>query len=128
MKQIYVVTEGQTETNFVKRILNPYFSDFDKILIPTTVVTSRDRKAGKVYKGGMQTFKKAHVTISNALAYARKSNVFATTMFDYYRLPNDTPGMDKINSMTDPYQRVDIVEKEMLAYEKLDKSIWLPTS
>ena len=52
MKRIYVVTEGQSETNFVNRVLVPYFFGSQKILIPTTILTKADEQKGKMYKGG----------------------------------------------------------------------------
>ena len=51
MKRIYVVTEGQSETNFVNRVLSPFFLTLNKILIPTTVLTKADENKGKMYKG-----------------------------------------------------------------------------
>ena len=54
MKRIYVVTEGQSETNFVNRVLNPFFLQLNKNLIPTTVLTKVDEKKGKVHKGVLQ--------------------------------------------------------------------------
>lgn len=46
MKKIFVVTEGQSETNFVKRVVALYFAD-KCILIPNTVVTKVDHRKGK---------------------------------------------------------------------------------
>lgn len=39
-KKIFVLTEGQTETKFVKEILCPYFFEKGKLLFPCTIVTS----------------------------------------------------------------------------------------
>lgn len=44
MKRIFVVCEGQTEVNFVKRLLTPYFVSQTKIFIPVTVLTKRDNR------------------------------------------------------------------------------------
>ena len=54
---IYVVCEGQSETSFVKNVLSPYIlqaSYGKRFLIPYTVITSNDKKRGRVYRGGMK--------------------------------------------------------------------------
>lgn len=50
MKKIFVVTEGQSETNFVNRVMTPYFAN-RCVLILNTVITKTDSKHGKTYKG-----------------------------------------------------------------------------
>jgi hypothetical protein len=57
--RVHIVAEGQTETNFIKTILNPYFLCRGIILIPCTVVTKNDKKAGRQYKGGISAYSKA---------------------------------------------------------------------
>lgn len=39
-------------------------------------------------------------------------------MFDFYKLPRDTPGMDKIGTIRDPYKQVLLLETEIQAFEK----------
>lgn len=46
MKKIFIVTEGQSETNFVNRVMAPYFVG-RCILIPNTVTTKIDNRHGK---------------------------------------------------------------------------------
>ncbi|MDR2446200.1 MAG: DUF4276 family protein [Treponema sp.] len=91
--RVHIVTEGQTETNFVKKILAPYFLSRNMTLIPYTVVTKNDKKAGRQYKGGMSCSSKAKNDIVRCLIYTRKnpSGVYVSTMFDFYRLPLDFP-------------------------------------
>ena len=119
MKRIYVVTEGQSETNFVNRVLVPYFCPEQKLLIPTTVVTKSDERTGRMYKGGMRNYSKARLTIRKALSYTNEPDVYVTTMFDFYALPDDTPGISRTNGITDAYQKVSSIEKEMLDAEAL---------
>jgi hypothetical protein len=127
LKLIYVVTEGSSETNFVKRVLVPYFFNSGKLLIPNTVLTKNDHRAGRVYKGGICRYEKAETTISKCLAHS-KDNLEAcvTTMFDFYRLPGDTPGIAEINSITDPYEKVLFIEKRMTEKESLQKPVYFP--
>ena len=94
---IYVVCEGQSEASFVKHILSPYFqriTDYQSFLMPSIVITSNDRKAGRVYTGGLTNYSKAKNSIIKVINKGRA----VTTMFDYFRLPNDFPGYDEIAS------------------------------
>lgn len=126
MKRIFVVTEGQSETNFVKKVLDPYFLTMGKTLIPNMVCTKVDKSKGKMYKGGMSNYEKAHKTIEKCLSYTKKTDTFVTTMFDFYGLPNDTPGMDKIKNCATKYDAVTVIEKEMMDNEKLSRPIYFP--
>jgi hypothetical protein len=110
--KVYIVTEGQTESNFVNKALGPYFSSRDITLIPCTLVTRNDKKAGRQYKGGIVNYVKAKNDIARCMAYSRKNReVYVSTFFDFYRLPNDFPGFDeaqKINNgeKTSPSRRI----------------------
>jgi hypothetical protein len=103
--RVYVVTEGQTETQFVKKVLGPWFNQRNIILIPCTVVTKMDKKAGKQYKGGISSYTKVRNDIKKCLNYANKPNVYITTMFDYYHFPHDVPGYTP-GKAADPYSEV----------------------
>ena len=36
-----------------------------------------------------------------------------TTMFDFYRLPIDFPGFEEAKQKTDPYKKIEVLEKEL---------------
>lgn len=127
MKTIYVVTEGYSEVEFVKKVLADYFSYKDIILIPCNVVTSKDRRNGRVYKGGMTSYAKAENTIKKCLLDAqRQPNSFVTTMFDFYKLPDDSPGLQESLTKDDHYEKVQLIEQRMLTKEKLTKTVFIP--
>ena len=126
VKRVYVVTEGQSETNFVNKVLVPYFVDYEKLLIPTTVLTKSDEQKGRMYKGGMRSYAKAHLTIKRNLSLVKDSDTFVTTMFDFYALPTDTPGYQDMASLTDPYKKILGIEKAMFDSEKLTKPVYIP--
>lgn len=126
VKRVYVVTEGQSETNFVNRILAPYFLNFEKILIPTTVLTKADEQKGRMHKGGISNYEKARSTITKDLAYTKQSEVFVTTMFDFYALPSDTPGFMDAQKISDCYKKIDCIENAMLQYEELTRPVFIP--
>ena len=51
MKTIHVICEGQTEAEFVVKILWPYFGYREYVFIPEIIVTKNDLKHGKMHKG-----------------------------------------------------------------------------
>ena len=96
---VYVVCEGQSEASFVKHVLSPYVSEhtgYKVFLQPYTVITSRDRRAGRIYRGGLSDYEKPKKDILLCL----KRGYPVTTMFDFFRLPNDFPGYDEAMEKT----------------------------
>lgn len=101
-----VLVEGQTEEVAVKRVLDPALWGFNITLIPTIVTTKRVA-AGPNHKGGMGSWSKVSTDLR---LLTRDTNAAAiTTMFDYYGLPSDAPGMAN-RPNADAYQRVKHVE------------------
>ncbi len=126
MKKIFVVTEGQSETNFVNKVMVPYFAG-RCILIPNTVVTKTDNRHGKTYKGGVVNYGQIRNTLLKTLAGASKSeSTYVTTMFDFYRLPVDVPGIEDAEKINDPYGKVELIEKGILKEEGYDGRFFFP--
>lgn len=126
MKKIFVVTEGQSETNFVNRVMAPYFSG-RCILIPNTVVTKTDNRQGKIYKGGVANYAQIRNTLLKTLACSSKSNdSYVTTMFDFYCLPVDVPGVTEAEKVNDPYEKVKIIESEIRKAEGYNGNFFFP--
>lgn len=126
MKKIFVITEGQSETNFVNKVMMPYFAG-RCILIPNTVVTKTDIKYGKMYKGGVSDYNQIRKTLSKALSSAASDpDSYVTTMFDFYGLPTDVPGVLDAEKENDPYEKVRIIEKAILENEKYDEYFFFP--
>lgn len=126
MKKIFVVTEGQSETNFVNKVMAPYFSG-RCILIPNTVITKTDHRHGKMYKGGVANYKQIRNTLAKTLANASKNeNSYVTTMFDFYCLPEDVPGMADVKKVNDPYDKVELIEREIQKAEGYDGKFFFP--
>lgn len=90
MKNVYIYCEGQTEESFVNQILLPYFIPQNIVTIPIVCQTSR--KAGKKYKGGVVNYEKIRYELT--LLSKEHRNEHITTMFDYYGMPENTPGID----------------------------------
>ena len=90
MNQALILVEGQTEERFVKQVLRPHLWGFSLDLAPTIVVTKRV-KAGGSFRGGVTTFDHFERDARRLLG---SGGVLVTTMLDYYRLPDDFPGMN----------------------------------
>lgn len=76
MLTVYVICEGQTEETFIKEVLFPHF--MPKLhLIPITL------------KGNV----KIERILSNVKKLLLRRDAYCTTLFDFYGLPPDFPGM-----------------------------------
>lgn len=109
---IYVVCEGQSEMTFVKQILSPYIqerSNYRCFLNPFVVITSFDRRKGRVFRGGLSDYQKPKNDILRCL----KSGRPVTTMFDYFRLPTDFPGYEEMGALCEDNDKVRCLEKWM---------------
>jgi hypothetical protein len=86
--RLYILCEGQTEDRFIKEILAPHL--LPQNIYATPIICETKRTVGKKYKGGVSKYSK----IKNELEILCKGDptAFVTTMLDYYKLPNDTPG------------------------------------
>ena len=100
MVRVYVIAEGQTEIAFVRNLLIDPFSKLGIYLYPTLL-----GKPG--HKGGVISYQRAKSDIIRFLKQER--NTFCTTMFDYFRLPNDFPGLP-IKGNYQPVQKAEIIE------------------
>lgn len=113
-KRISVICEGQSENAFVKRILSPYIgekTDYSILLLPCTLITSKDKKAGRQYRGGLVSYEKALNDIRRCLG----SDDIVTTMFDLYALPKDFPGAGETSVIASGIDMVKKIETELQA-------------
>lgn len=126
MKKIFIVTEGQSETNFVSRVLGPYFME-KGILVPNTIITKTDNRRGKIHKGGVGNYNQIRNTLLKTLAIASKSkDYYVTTMFDFYGLPSDVPGVSDAEKLNDPYEKVELIEREIRNREGYNENFFFP--
>ena len=57
--RLLITVEGQTEERFVKRVLAPYLCVQGIYPEVRAVLTSRDRRASKEYRGGLLRYERA---------------------------------------------------------------------
>jgi hypothetical protein len=104
------VTEGQTEQNFVRRVLASHLGSYGVYTDARCVLTSRDRRSGKVYRGGLISYEKAKKDILSWIAEDGSADCRFTTMFDLYALPEDFPRYGDAAKVSDPYGKIDFLE------------------
>ena len=88
--RLYILCEGQTEDRFVKEVLAPHLLPLN--IYATPIICETKRTAGKKYKGGVSKYNKIRAELE--ILCKGDPTAFVTTMLDYYKLPNETPGKD----------------------------------
>ena len=109
MIRLNVLVEGRTELNFVRDVLAPPLAIKDIITSPRAVQTGIRR--GRIHRGGVVTFGKVEADIHRTLK--SDTTAYLTTMFDLYRLPHAFPGHEFSTTITDPFERVAHLEREL---------------
>ncbi len=122
MKKLFIIVEGQTELEFVKQVLMPYFQIFEVYeVIPYCVRTS------KTGKGGIINYKHIKNDIQKVLDNKNK-NVIVTTFIDFFRIPTNFPNynlsmkeissIDKVSKLEGFFGQ-DINDKRFVPYIQL---------
>lgn len=105
MKRLYIVVEGQTEEDFVKKVLAPYLL-LQGILCVTPVAIHRAHGA----RGGMVSYEPLKKNILRLLGEGDAPIV--STLIDFFRCP-DTPGKEVWNEASNHHQEVVLREQEI---------------
>jgi len=108
--RLHVVTEGQTEQNFVRRVLASHLGGYEVYPDARCVLTSRDRRSGRMHRGGITGYERARKDILSWIKEDGSADCRFTTMFDLYALPEDFPGYGDAAKMSDPYRRIEFLE------------------
>ncbi len=118
MIRLHITAEGRTEERFVNDCLGKYLAKFQVYCNVRCVLTSRNSKSGKEYRGGFRmtdAYQAVRRDIMNWLAEESSSNCHYTTMFDYYALPEDFPGVQAAQGIPDKYKRIQFIEDALKA-------------
>lgn len=115
MKRLHIIAEGQTEESFVKKVLVNHLGGYNVSTDVRCVLTSKDKHRIDIqYRGGLVGYEKAKNDIMQWLNEEGNNNdVFFTTMFDLYALPDDFPRVEEANHNIDPYEKVRILEEAL---------------
>lgn len=109
--RLNMIVEGQTEEHFVKNVLEEYLARFGIGVTARCVETSRDKKCGRIYRGGLLSYEKAKKDIIRWLREDKNSDARFTTMFDLYALPDDFPERQECIGISDPQERIARLEQ-----------------
>ena len=74
MIRLHITTEGQTEQGFVRRVLAEHLAGFHVFVDARCILTSRDKRTAKEYRGGLIGYEKAKKDI---LAWIKEDPTFA---------------------------------------------------
>ncbi len=105
MTRICVVCEGQTEEEFVARVVAPAFSEMGLYLIPEMIETSPG------HKGGALSYERVKRHVCNTLN--QRSAPVVTTLFDLYRLDSRFPGFPESRDLTDLARRLETLTRAL---------------
>lgn len=110
-RRLHLLVEGQTEETVVNRVLGPHLASAGWA-VTTSLVKTKRPAGGPSHKGGITTWKQVETDVR--LLLGDTSLTVLTTLFDYYGLPADFPGMQD-RPVGDAYERVAHVEAEFAA-------------
>lgn len=102
-KRLFIVVEGQTEEEFVKELMAPYFQERGIYVYPVIIHTS------KGHKGGFVNYEHLKNDIKKLLK-SQGQEVVVTTFVDFFRCP-ELPGSDKWGNISNHRERIVEMEK-----------------
>ena len=105
MKNVYIYCEVPTEESFINQGLYPYFLSFGVFVYP--IICTTKRTTAQKYKGGVSSYAKIQKELT--ILCHQHRNEYVTTMFDYYAMPDDAPGMTRQDA--DVQQRILAIEQ-----------------
>jgi hypothetical protein len=113
MIRLNITVEGATELAFVKKVLAPHLASFGVYAQARPVLTSKDRRTNREYRGGMPPYPRVRRDIATWMKEDRKDECWFSTMFDLYGLSSDFPEYEGARQKEDPYEKVAVLEKSM---------------
>jgi len=121
MKRLNIVVEGQAEETYINEVLSLHLAQFDVGAVARRVEFSR-RKQRIVSRGGLFDYPKLKRDVTNWLKQDREALV--TTMVDLYHLPSDFPKRGEAKKITNPFQKVALLESAFA--EDVDSRRFIP--
>jgi Domain of unknown function (DUF4276) len=103
-----IIGEGVSEETFAREMVCPHLLSYGIYAFSRQIVTKRNAFQ-KDSKGGIPRYERVRKDILNLIG--EDSELFITSMFDLYALPNDFPGFEKAQIIENPYSRVQLLEE-----------------
>ena len=111
MIRLYFYVEGQTEQEYVARVLTPHLANFGAQVMGA-VLTASGRRHGHVFRGGGRRYQPMRNDLGRLLRQDGSADVRFTTMFDLYGLFDGFPGWDEAEKLRHiPQDRVLTLEE-----------------
>lgn len=115
MKRLIIVVEGDTEKEFVDKVLSPYL--YAKGLL------SVDCFKIKHTKGGLTKYQHLKTDLINCVY---ESNVLVSTLIDFYALPEDFPKNEVAKTIVNKADRLTFLEKAIVEDLETEKGQAFP--
>lgn len=115
VRRLIVAVEGQTEDNFVRRMLQPHLWDYGMAVSATIVGKAKAAakgNSGKAARGG-GCYADWERDIRNCLKDNPAPDFRLTTLFDLYGLPDDFPERARTTSDRSQAERCDRLQQAM---------------
>lgn len=107
MKRLYIITEGQSEQEFVNQMIAPYFATLGVYDVRAMLINT-----SKTGKGGFVNY--LHLKNDIVHLLSSETNIIVTTFVDYFRIPTSMPDYEKCIRNTAPvYDKVACLEKAL---------------
>jgi hypothetical protein len=115
MKRLLIVVEGDTEKEFVDKVLKPYFQsrgiyDVNSFKIKHT-------------KGGLTKYQHLKTDLLNCVY---ENNVLITTLIDFYALPSDFPNFKNALAIPNKSDKLTYLENEIVKDIETEKGQKFP--
>jgi len=115
MIRLFFYVEGQTEQEYVNRVLKGHLARFG-VMVEGAIRVSTGRRHGVVYRGGGRHYAPMKKDLHNLLRQHKGGDVRFTTMLDLYKLCRDFPGTEEADKLRHvPHERVKRLEGALLA-------------
>jgi hypothetical protein len=103
MRRLIIVVEGDTEKEFVDKVLSPYL--YSKGLLSVNCFKIKHTK------GGLTKYQHIKTDLINCIY---ESNVLVTTLIDFYALPKDFPKHEDATKIVNRANRLTFLEKAIV--------------
>jgi hypothetical protein len=106
--RLHILAEGQTEEGFVNEILAPALAARDIVVDVHCITTGRHR--GTVFRGGLVNYEHLARDLTLWMKGDQNEDSWFTTMFDFYALPSNFPGLGLLHQALGAPDRVAALE------------------
>lgn len=103
MKRLLIVVEGDTEKEFIDKVLGPFLNAKGLLSVNCFKI--------KHTKGGLTKYQHLKTDLINCVY---ESNVLVTTLIDFYALPKDFPKYEDARKIVNKADRLAFIEKAIV--------------